>query len=203
MECEVSSFEARLRVPGQARLPMSVVVDITDGKVSFTKGDQSLGVWPLDRVVVDARSDGFHLSLDQEEVVLSVTDASGFAGALKAVSRAAEAAFDHDVKPGPPDPGMPRRDIAGRLSTISPEDQSNDVRQRIYELKVAITDDAVAPPEVFRRWLRLLKEINIRHGQGAIPTPVFYRLNTELLDLIPVPPSQPRATTGRPVGVSG
>lgn len=202
MERELSSFDARLRVPGQTRLPMSVVVDITDGKVSFIKDDQSLGVWPLDRVVVDARSDGFHLSLDQEEVVLSVADAAGFSTALKAVSRAAEAAFDRDVEPGPPDPGSGHRGIAGRLSAISPEDQFNDVKQRIYELKSAITDESVSPQEVFRRWLKLLKELNVRHGQGAIPTTVFYRLNTELLDLIPVPPSQPQAT-GRPVVVSG
>lgn len=203
----VSAYDARLRVPGQTRLPLNVVVDVSDGQLVFTRDDQELGKWPLDKVEVDLRSDGFHLNLGQEQIVLSVTDADGFAGALGAQARRRQAAGStggEGVAPAHPQPPLKRRGISGRLERISPEEQFADVRQRIYELKGAITDNMVAPPDFFRRWLRLLKELNVRHGQGAIPASVYYKLNTELLDLMPVPPSSPPPTTGRElVGLRG
>ena len=49
----------------------------------------------------------------------------------------------------------------------------------------------MSPADAFARWLKLLKEINRRHGQGSLPLDQFYRLNTELLDLIPEPEPAP------------
>ena len=197
----MSSFDARLLLPGQTRLPVSVVIDITDEMMTIASGDHHLGEWPLEAVDVDVRSDGFYLTLDREEVVLNVADANGFAGAL-------------GIRPRTPPPGVAdtnggangqgrvtrdehngsagRKGIVGRLDGINPEEQFEDVKQRISALEQALTDSSISPPEVFRRWLRLLKEINLRHGQGAMPTPIFNRLNTELLELIPVPPREPR-----------
>jgi predicted alternative tryptophan synthase beta-subunit len=75
-----------------------------------------------------------------------------------------------------------------RLSGVDPEELFATVKLRIAELRESLADQSVEPEVVFARWIRLLKEINVRHGQGAMPTPLFFRLNTELLDLLPVPP---------------
>lgn len=184
-------------MPGQTRLPLNVLVEVSDEKLVFTRDDKELGRWPLDEVVVDLRSDGFHLNLGNEQVILSVSDSAGFVGAIAAASRRRHAldGGGEPVRSGS-ESEQRKRGLSTRLEAINPEEQLTDIKQRIYEIRAAITDDAVSPPEVFRRWLRLLKELNVRHGQGAIPTAVFYRLNTELLDLLPVPANSPPATTG-------
>lgn len=203
------SFDARLRVPGQARLPLNVAVEIADEMIRFTSGGKSLGEWPQARVEVEVQPDGFHLTIDNEEIVLTVTDPSGFARALgvsggrprKAATEVVANAGALAVL-GEQNGAAKSKWLSGRLETISPEEKFADVIVRISELKAALTDDAVPPQDVFGRWLRLLKEVNLRHGQGAMPTPLFYRLNTELLDLIPAPP---RVNRPQPVavGVSG
>jgi len=194
------SFDARLRVPGQARLPLNVVVEVADEMIRFTSGGKSLGEWPQAWVEVEIQPDGFHLTIDNEEVVLTVTDPSGFAAALGVGAGRPRKAASGVV----PDSGgvvvleeeigaTKSNGLASRLGSISPEEKFADVIERISGLRAALTDEAISPEDVFGRWLRLLKEVNLRHGQGAMPTPLFYRLNTELLDLIPVPPRMPGA----------
>jgi hypothetical protein len=195
----VASFDARLRVPGQARLPLSVVVEVVNDRVAFTSGDKPLGDWPLGTVDVDVRSDGFHLIFDNEEIVLTVTDPAGFARALGVGAR----------RPGqvPTSAGVKgraeavlvesngsrsRNVLSSRLQGVPPEERFAEVIGRVSELRTALTDDTVPPQDVFARWLRLLKEINQRHGHGAMPTPLFYKLNTELLELMPAPSKPPR-----------
>lgn len=194
------SFDARLRVPGQARLPLNVAVEVADDMIRFTNGGKSLGEWPQARVEVEVQPDGFHLTIDNEEIVLTVTDPSGFAAALGVgAGRRDRAAGDGVAKDGGvailgEQIGAAKGNgLSGRLGSLSPEEKFVDVIDRISELKAALTDAAVPPQDVFGRWLRLLKEVNLRHGQGAMPTPLFYRLNTELLDLIPAPPRTPGA----------
>jgi hypothetical protein len=51
----------------------------------------------------------------------------------------------------------------------------------------ALASDSVTPAAAFTQWLSLLKEINRLHGQGSLPTDLFYQLNTQMLDLIPEP----------------
>jgi len=63
--------------------------------------------------------------------------------------------------------------------------------RRISDIAKALTSDSVSPAAAFAQWLTLLKEINRRHGQGSMPTDLYYRLNTQLLDLIPVPTPLP------------
>jgi hypothetical protein len=189
----VASFDARLRVPGQARLPLNVVVEVDRGRIAFTSGDKPLGDWLLSTVEVDVRSDGFHLTFDNEEIVLTVTDPAGFARALGVGARrpapeakpmgnlGAEAVLVESNS------SRSKNVLSSRLQGMPPEERFADVIGRVSELRTALTDDSVAPQEVFARWLRLLKELNQRHGQGAMPTPLFYKLNTELLELMPAP----------------
>lgn len=171
----MSSFDARLRVPGQARLPVNVVVDITEETLSVSTSDRKLGDWSLPELEISSRSDGFHMRLDGQEVVLSVDDSARFALELGSAGQ-------HRAN---------RSGISRRLAGITPDEQFEDLKRRIADVALALKDDTVSPDRAFGLWLRLLKDINVHHGQGSMPTPLFYRLNTELLDLIPVP-SRPR-----------
>lgn len=168
---EMSSFDARLRVPGHHKLPVNVVVDIADEVLSVSTGERKLGDWPLNTLQFSAQADGFHVTLDDQEIVLSVDDSARFALELGNAGL-------HRVRTG----------ISRRLSGITPDEQFEDLTQRIDEVAKAIEDESVSPDRAFGQWLRLLKDINVHHGQGSMPTPLFYRLNTRLLDLIPVPP---------------
>lgn len=188
------SFDARLRLPGQTRLPLSVVVDVSDEEMVITSGQENLGAWALQGLRVEARSDGFHLTLDQDEIILNVAEPDRFATQLGVTP------LSPDQKGGTVGGGAPvvaldekerRPGISGRLDGVDAEERFDDLRRRISALATALTDESVAPSDLFGRWLRLLKEINRHHGQGAMPTPLFYRWNTELLDLIPAPPPPP------------
>lgn len=188
------SFDARLHIPGQTRLPVTVVVDVSDEEIVITSGQEILGVWPLQGIKVESHADGFHLTLDQEEIILSVADAARFASQLgvehqdgeqRRRNRAAQEGHDPSATETH---GLGKRvGISRRLEEVDIEERFADVRRRISALATALTDESVSPSDLFGRWLRLLKEINLQHGQGAMPTPLFYRFNTELLDLIPAP----------------
>jgi hypothetical protein len=190
----VTSFDARLRVPGQRRIPISVVVDVAEDQISFSRGDQLLADWPLAKIDVVFQPDGFHLKLDEEEVILNVVDVDRFAKELRVRGPAPQPKVT--TSPRPESNGYTASQVAERLEKVTPEERFQDVRSRIDELAADLLDNAVTPQDVFGRWLRLLKEINMRHGQGAMPTALFHRFNTELLEMIPAPrkPS-PEATS--------
>lgn len=204
----MSFFDARIHLPGQTRLPVNVVVDISGDRIKFTKDEKPLGDWSLDEVEFDVRTDAIYLKIDEEEIALRVADPEGFAGAMRTRARpaASTASTLNDSTPtsAVTDPTSEGKDLASRLRSIDPETQFTEVTHRIDELARDLADESVSPPEVFGRWLRLLKEINVRHGQGAMPTPLFYRLNTQLLDLISAPrrergPNLRTASPGRRV----
>lgn len=183
----MASFDARLRVPGQTRIPVNVVIDISGERLRLSQGEVSLGNWPIANIVVDDRSDGFHVDFDGEEVVLTVSERSRFAGEL-ARARKPKANGGEALANGTQ---QPRSTFFSRLSEVDPEDLVADVKSRISELREALGDPSVEPQVVFAQWMGLLKEINRRHGQGAMPTPLFYRLNTEILELLPLPAARP------------
>jgi hypothetical protein len=192
----MSSFEARLHMPGYSRIPLGVEVDISDERMTLSTGDRKIGEWSLGDMEIASKSDGFHIKLqeEEEEVVLSVAESARFRSELGLGVSPPPSLTAADTTAGrmPVSSGARR----GRLSIAPDEDDFEDVKQRIDELSMAVTSDDIAPSDVFGRWLRLLKEINIRHGQGAMPTPLYYRLNTRLLDLIPEP-ARPYAGSGR------
>jgi len=195
----VSSFDARLRLPGQAKLPLGVVVDISHERITLTSGDRKVAGWLIEDVDIASRSDGFHIRVDNEELVLNVTDPAKFAIELGIAEKRSKQLAVVGAK------GRPAAEVAsleGRKSSstngkVEPahavngtslnEQYEADIRGRIADVTEALTSDSVAPAEVFARWLGLLKEINRRHGQGSMSTDLHYRLNTQLLDLIPEP----------------
>lgn len=179
----MSSFDGRLHMPGYSRIPLGVEVDITDQRMTLKARDRRIGAWSISELEITYRSDGFHIQLDDEEVVLSVFESERFVSELGSAVRHPE----RPIAPRTPSGGDPARLENDRV-VLEPESNGfDDVKRRIADLSVAVTMDSVAPSEVFGRWLRLLKEINTRHGEGAMPTPLFHRLNTQLLELIPEP----------------
>lgn len=165
----MSSFDARLRLPGHARIPLGVVVDISDETMTLTSGERKLGKWSLNELAIEPRSDGFHLRVEDQDVVLTVADSDRFAVELGVLDTSG------------------RNGISKRLAEIPPEEQFEDLKQRIANVGELLSGDQVSPAEAFRQWLVLLKEINISHGQGAMPSHIYHQLNTELLDMFPTP----------------
>lgn len=174
------SFDARLRLPGQTKIPVSVVVDISDERLKLTSGERVLGDWPLDQISVVSLPDGFHLNLEGEEIVLSVSEPSTFFGYLHNGRVQSDVL---SVNGGRATDSA----ISNRLKLANPDDGQADMRVAIDKLAAALLEEDVPPNRVFATWLHLLKELNRRHGQGQIDTPLFYRFNTELLDMLPSP----------------
>jgi hypothetical protein len=167
----MSTFTARLHLPGRAKLPLGVEVDIQQERMTLTSGDRTVAVLRLEDLDVISRLDGFHMNVDGEDVVLIVSESSRFAAALGIKEHRRMAV----VKSKQP------------VGTGTDEEDLPDLERRIIETREALRSDAVTPAQACARWLSLLKEINRRHGQGSMPAGMYYRLNTELLDLIPGP----------------
>jgi len=197
----MSSFSARLRLPGHSRIPLGVEVDIRHERLTLTAGDRTVATWPLEKLEVAAQSDGFHIKVDGEEMVLSVTDSTRFAVELgvgnQEPRRLAVVGTDRPAHAGI---SLGERHL-NRLPTINGQailarpttettpgnGQPADVKRRISDIETALASDSVSPAAAFAQWLTLLKEINTRHGEGSMPTDQYCRLNTQLLDLIPDP----------------
>jgi len=185
LEVKMPSFSARLHLPG-TRLPLSVEVDISDERMRLTAGDREVADWPMADIAVAVQSDGFHLTVDNEEIVLNPTDSTHFAQAI-----------------GIADPSLTPNGGSGRASGPLSLDAAElkqlryqFLKSRVSEIAELITSTSVSPEEVFTQWLKLLKDLNRRHGNGSIPTHVFYELNTELLDLIPQPGHESKTAPG-------
>jgi hypothetical protein len=169
--------------------------------MTVTAGDQKVGDWALEELDIESMSDGFHVTVDGEEIILNVTDATRFAAELGITGRRPVRLVEISAS------NLPRNGLAsikGQLkyqralngepaSSLLPAETSSDggqvdeMRRRISEVAEALASDSVSPAQAFGRWLGLLKEINYRHGQGSMTTDRFLELNTELLDLIPGP----------------
>jgi hypothetical protein len=176
---------------------MGVEVDIFRERMSVTAGDQKVGDWALEELDIESMSDGFHVTVDGEEIILNVTDSTRFAAELGITGRRPVRLVEISVSNLPCN-GLAsikgqlnyQRALNGEpLSSLLPAETSSDggqvdeMRRRISEVAEALASDSVSPAQAFG----LLKEINYRHGQGSMTTDRFLELNTELLDLIPGP----------------
>ena len=203
----MSSFAARLRMPGRSRLPLGVEVDITRERMTLTSGDQQVGDWALDQLEIKALFDGFHITVDDEQIILNVTDSTRFAVELGIAGRPPQRLVEL-LTPDLPRNGLSsikgqldyQPAVAGESASPRPKaekipaaEQVQELRRRISEVAQALDSHSVSPAQAFAGWIDLLKDINHRHGQGSMSAVLFYALNTELLDLIPGPtPDFPR-----------
>jgi hypothetical protein len=197
----MSSFAARLRMPGRSRLPLGVEVDISRERMTLTAGDREVGDWALDQLDIDSRLDGFHITVDDEEMILDVTDSTRFAIEVGIAGRRRASLVETPALDLPRNglssiKGQLNHQPAGSGESASPVPaaetspdvgQVQEIRRRISEVAQALDSHSVSPAQAFAGWIELLKDINRRHGQGSMSADLFYELNTKLLDLIPGP----------------
>jgi hypothetical protein len=192
----MSSFSARLRLPGQSRLPLGVEVDIRHERMTLTAGDRTVGAWPLEKLEVASQPDGFHIKIDGDLLVLDVADSSRFATEM-GIDRESPKRLSvvETTQPTQTELAPASGEQNGSLETngnviietVRAEDLIDEIERRISEIATALVSDSVSPAAALSGWLALLKEINRLHGEGSMPTHQYYRLNTRLLDLIPEP----------------
>ena len=78
----MADFDGVLRTPTERDTAIGVVIDLTDQRLRLRSGDTEIADWSLDEVRVNARSDGFHVKAEGEEVILDLTHDAEFAVAL-------------------------------------------------------------------------------------------------------------------------
>lgn len=83
----MTSFDARLRLAGQPGLPLGVVVDLTGKQMSVNVEGRELASWSLEEIEIAQNSDGFHIEVEGEEVILNVNEKVRFATELRSRSR--------------------------------------------------------------------------------------------------------------------
>ncbi|MEX2134205.1 MAG: hypothetical protein WEB67_08695 [Acidimicrobiia bacterium] len=83
----MTSFDARLRLVGQPGLPLGVVVDLTGKQMSVNVDGRELASWSLEEIEIAQNSDGFHIEVEGEEVILNVNEKVRFATELRSRSR--------------------------------------------------------------------------------------------------------------------
>jgi hypothetical protein len=57
-------------------------IEVTEGNLALIVSDHEIGEWPLEKVVIDAEIDGFHMTVDGEEFVFTTTQPDAFAAAV-------------------------------------------------------------------------------------------------------------------------
>jgi hypothetical protein len=75
----MSVYDAQLRVGGSDEAPISVMIDLSDDRVSMWSGEIEVGDWARSEVRISALPDGFHLRAEGDEVILDVRDDARFA----------------------------------------------------------------------------------------------------------------------------
>ena len=75
----MTSFDARLRLLGEAGFPLAVEIDLSHEHMTVSAGDDELASWRLRDIHVVSLPDGFHVKAEGEEVILNVTDKNRFA----------------------------------------------------------------------------------------------------------------------------
>lgn len=76
-------FTATARMKGEYE-SLEAVVLVAGGRVKVEAASMELGDWALSEIELGRQLDGFHLTVDNEELVLGVTDADAFARAVDA-----------------------------------------------------------------------------------------------------------------------
>ena len=83
----MTSFDARFRLVGQPGLPLGVVVDLTGKQMTVMVDNHELASWSLEDIEISQTSDGFHIDVEGEEVILNVNERVRFATEVRARTR--------------------------------------------------------------------------------------------------------------------
>jgi hypothetical protein len=79
--CEetMTSYEAKLHIEGEGTDVTPVLVDLTDGRLHMTIGEEKVADWSRDEMRIQAMPDGFHIRAEGEAIILDVTEEARFA----------------------------------------------------------------------------------------------------------------------------
>jgi hypothetical protein len=75
----MTAYDAQLRLGGSDDEPISVLVDLTDDRLTMMAGEIEVGDWARNEIRVSAMPDGFHVRAEGEDIILDVTDDARFA----------------------------------------------------------------------------------------------------------------------------
>lgn len=75
----MSSYEGQLQIEGEEIEPTPVILDLTDGRLIMSVGQEEVADWSRDDMRIRPMPDGFHILADGESIILDVTDEAKFA----------------------------------------------------------------------------------------------------------------------------
>lgn len=75
----VANYEGSLRIEGDGEPPIRVDIDLDDERIRLAAGEVELGDWALSEIRVDAMTDGFHVRVEGQEIVIEVEEDGRFA----------------------------------------------------------------------------------------------------------------------------
>lgn len=143
----MNSYSGSLRVAATADV-IDAVFEVSDQSLRVRSGDQVLGTWALPDVSLENRPDGIHVSLDGEQVVVTVSNPEAFVDALapgrrrprgrrdrgRREKKGAQGRFrKRPVQPTPPqDPVVPPLDEVDQSAAVRshPDATSAAVKER-------------------------------------------------------------------------
>jgi hypothetical protein len=103
----MTAYDARLRLDGTDEAPISVLIDLSDDRLTMMAGEIEVGDWARDEIRISALPDGFHVRAEGEEIILDVTDDAQFA-------------LDLGLRNAPP---LLRRRMSALLRSDAPTDE--------------------------------------------------------------------------------
>jgi len=78
----VPEFQGKMRLSANPFDLVGADIEVTEGNLALIVSDHEIGEWPLEKVVIDAEVDGFHMTVDGEEFVFTTTQPEAFAAAV-------------------------------------------------------------------------------------------------------------------------
>ena len=75
----MASFDGSMRTPKDAAMPVRVVVDLPQERVTLTSEGIPIAEWRLGEAQISAHKDGFHMRRGGEEVILTMKEDAEFA----------------------------------------------------------------------------------------------------------------------------
>lgn len=75
-------FQGKMRLSANPFDLVGADIEVSEGNLALIVSDHEIGEWPLEKVVIDAEVDGFHMTVDGEEFVFTTTEADAFAAAV-------------------------------------------------------------------------------------------------------------------------
>ena len=78
----MQTFPGKLRFPQDASRDVAADISISDGVLQIKMGDIDLGEWPIDSLDFERGVNGYHVTLDSEDLILSPNDSYAFGEAI-------------------------------------------------------------------------------------------------------------------------